>query len=520
MADRALLDLASEMVVAENRAKAARLQAVSEFHARRVAEVEAHAAGASGPWDGIPGYFMLTPLQATKAEFGPLLGISELYLQLDLDLADDLQRWLPGVWRRCREGRLDLGRAQALREQLGKLASDRARAGYAEEVEAWVAKHDDPDAPFFRLPHTTVRRAARRISLRQPQRSPDESFADAFQKRRVTLNLGEDGVGSLSCVTAVHDLLGADHRLTLIARKRREVEGEQRTLAQLRADTLIDLVHGRLTVTAGDGELEDDCLAGSGCAEHEDGADEAGCADPAAAFDWSTVGQFARPVVNVTVPITTLMGLGEEGGVLSGGIPIPAELARRIADDPDSVWYRMLTDPDGGFVELSSDSYAPNGVIWRWTAARDVQCVHPGCCRPATVVELDHRVPWPQGKTSTWNIQPLCKKHHKVKHSLGYTVVREVDGSYTWTTRFGSVFRKPPPDHPLADVDERLLDLLLGRATSSDRDAPSIFDDDADVPWFDFCPDDREGEHWCEEWGEELEAAFREWFDRVVVATP
>lgn len=514
--DRAVLDLGVEMVVAENRAKATRLEAIRVFHARRVAEVEAHRAGRSGPWDDVPGFFMLTPLEATKAEFCPLLGVSELYLQMDLDLADDLQRWLPLVWRLCLEGRLDLGRASALRDQLAKLASDQARAAYAEEVQAWVDKYDDREAPLIRVSYRSVQRAARRISLRHPQKPPEESFADAFTKRRVTLNLGEDGVGSLSCVTAVHDLLRADHRLTLIAKKRREVEGEQRTIAQLRADTLIDLVHGRLSVAAGDGELEDDCVAGSGCADHEDGEDGVGCSDPAGSFDWSAVGQFARPIVNVTVPITTLMGLSDEGGVLAGGVPVPAELARQIADDPESIWYRMLTDPDGGFVELSTDSYSPNGLIWRWVSARDVQCVFPGCSHPATTVELDHRVPWPQGKTSTWNIQPLCKKHHKVKHSLGYTVVRELDGSYTWTTRFGSVFRRPPPEYPPADVDARLIELLLGTAAGRGADPMRAADDAADLPWFDFCSDEEGGGDWCGEHGDEFEAAFHGWFDREV----
>lgn len=514
--DRALLDLGVEMLVEENRARAARLEAISVFHARRVAEVEARAAGERGPWDDRPGYFLLTPLEATKVEFGPLLGASELHLQMDLDLTNDLQRWLPEVWRRCRDGRLDLGRAQALQAQLVNLASDAARQRYARDVQAWMDKHDDPEEPLFRMSRQAVQRAARRICLKHPQRSPEESFADAYEKRRVTLNLGEDGVGTLSCITAVHDLMRADHRLTLIAKKRRELEGEERTVAQLRVDTLIDLVHGRLSVAATDGELEEDCAGGCGCAEHEGGEAGASCSDPAARFDWSAVGQFARSIVNVTVPITTLMGLSDEGGQLAGGVPIPAELARQIADDPDSVWYRMLTDAEGGFVELSTDSYSPNGVIWRWIAARDVQCVFPGCSHPATGVELDHRVPWPQGKTSTWNLQPLCKKHHKVKHSLGFTVVRELDGSYTWTSRFGSVFRKAPPEYPTADWDARLLRLLVG--SSEDGADAAVYGGDLSTSWLDdYCPDEETS--WFDEHGDAFEAAFRDWFEQEVAPT-
>jgi hypothetical protein len=134
---------------------------------------------------------------------------------------------------------------------------------------------------------------------------------------------------------------------------------------------------------------------------------------------------------------------------MAGGISIPAELMRQLAMHPDATWYRMLTDPAGGFLELSTDSYSPAEAIWRWVVARNQTCIWPGCCRPASTVELDHRIPFPLGDTSTINLQPLCRKHHQVKHSDGFEVVLEADGSYTWTSRFGSVFRTPAPEYPV-----------------------------------------------------------------------
>jgi hypothetical protein len=59
------------------------------------------------------------------------------------------------------------------------------------------------------------------------------------------------------------------------------------------------------------------------------------------------------------------MGLADEPGVLSGGTPVPASLARLIAQQPGSTWYRMLTDPAGRLVELSTRSYQPTAPIWR-----------------------------------------------------------------------------------------------------------------------------------------------------------
>jgi hypothetical protein len=288
----------------------------------------------------------------------------------------------------------------------------------------------------------------RRACLRFPQKTEEETFNEAFAKRSVRMRADEvSGMAVLSCSTVVTDALRADYRLTLIAKKRAEVAGEERTIEQLRADSLIDLVMGRLTVAASDGDLEDDSTGGG------DGGDLGG-GDPAASFAWHAVGKYARPIINVTVPITTLMGLDDTPGLQAGGIQIPAELMRRISGEPGSTWYRLLTDPAGGFVELSTEGYEPTQPIWRWSVAENPECIWPTCHRPATIVDLDHRVPHPDGPTSTRNLQPLCEQHHQVKHSQGFRVVREEDGSFTWTSRFGVTSRKPPPEYPGTEAAE------------------------------------------------------------------
>jgi hypothetical protein len=430
--DRALIDGALEALKAENRARAARLEAVSRFRERRVAEAEGRGAGS-----GQPGYFALTPLQATKAEFAPLLGLAEMLIQVDLDMTDALKRWFPGIWRRCLDGRLDIGRARLAYEQLSNLTNDADKQAYADLVEEYVDQLDDPADAICSISRANLQRAVRRRCLKFPQRDEQDSFAEAFRKRRVSLRTDESGMANLSATTAVHDALAADYRLTLIAKKLGQAEGETRTVEQLRVDALIDLIQGRLTVGATDGELEGDSTG--------DGS------DPAETFrQRESVGSYARPVINVTVPITTLLGLSDEPGVLAGDVSIPADLARKIAMDPEATWYRLLTDPAGGFLELSTTSYVPSLPIWCWTVARDRTCIWPGCYCPASTIELDHRVAFPAGETSTWNLQPLCRRHHLVKHSEGFEVVRESDGSYTWTSRFGSTFRTPAPEYPEA----------------------------------------------------------------------
>ncbi|HET9500489.1 MAG TPA: hypothetical protein VFO98_09525, partial [Marmoricola sp.] len=78
-------------------------------------------------------------------------------------------------------------------------------------------------------------------------------------------------------------------------------------------------------------------------------------------------------------------------------------------------------------------------------------CYWPTCNRPAVEVELDHLEEWPQGQTSTTNLGPGCKRHHTTKHSPGFNIHRNPDGSITWTTPTGHSYTKKPAEQPVAD---------------------------------------------------------------------
>jgi hypothetical protein len=51
-----------------------------------------------------------------------------------------------------------------------------------------------------------------------------------------------------------------------------------------------------------------------------------------------------RPAINVTVPISTLLGRDNQPAHLDGYGPITAALARRLAADPTGTWRRLVTD--------------------------------------------------------------------------------------------------------------------------------------------------------------------------------
>ncbi len=98
--DRALLDAALAAQVGANRCRALLLDAMSRFHDRRVEE-------AAQPRQGTPAFFVLSPLKATKAEFGPLLVMGDKMIETSLTLVVDLRQFFPWLWAQCLAGRMD-----------------------------------------------------------------------------------------------------------------------------------------------------------------------------------------------------------------------------------------------------------------------------------------------------------------------------------------------------------------------------------------------------------------------------
>jgi hypothetical protein len=419
--------------VAQNAAHARRLRAFAEVHARCAADHQARRASATQP------RFVLAPGEETGLEFGTALGISAKTVEVHLDLYTRLSTQFPTVWARCETGRLDLAKAGVILEASETIADDADVERFAAAIEDYLTRHDHPDDPLVRLTRDQIASAARYRKLKYPQKDDETTFHEAFAKRRARLRLDETGIGHLGCTNMATDLAAADHRLTLIAKKLLETDDNQgRTLEQMRADVMLDLILGRLDVHVLTSELEDD--------ETINGH------DPATGFDRHKVGKFARPVIVVTVPISTLMGASDEPGLLSGDSPLPADLVRRIADDPDSTWHRLLTDDTGHAVHLSTTSYQPTPPIWRTVVTEDRTCVWPGCTRPSTQCHTDHRTPYPHGPTSPDNLWPLCPRHHKAKHSDRFTLQRETDGTTTLTTSRGTTTSRPRTEQPVDEI--------------------------------------------------------------------
>ncbi|NUU15682.1 DUF222 domain-containing protein, partial [Cellulomonas humilata] len=165
-----------------------------------------------------------------------------------------------------------------------------------------------------------------------------------------------------------------------------------------------------------------------------------------------------RVALQVTVAATTLAGLDDHPATLGSYGPIPAQVARELAQD--ATWRRLLTDPTTGQARsVGTQTYRPGADLTRTVIARDVTCTFPGCRQPSTRCEIDHRIPYNHTRrpsdqphdpqTCEANLHSLCKHHHQAKTKGWWRVTHDRHtGISTWTDRHGLTYaRHPIPIH-------------------------------------------------------------------------
>ncbi|MFI9386676.1 DUF222 domain-containing protein [Kutzneria sp. NPDC052558] len=158
----------------------------------------------------------------------------------------------------------------------------------------------------------------------------------------------------------------------------------------------------------------------------------------------------SKTLIQVTVPITALLGVDERPGQLDTGQVIPAEVVRDLMAEPGTVFHRLLTDEAGRLVEYSPGVYRPTAEVDRFIRARHRTCVMPCCSHPSRSCDIDHAVAWPEGKSTGTNLGPLDRRHHRYKHATDAKIGIADDGTTTIETRWGQryVTRPEPVEEP------------------------------------------------------------------------
>ncbi|QIM21238.1 HNH endonuclease [Phycicoccus sp. HDW14] len=305
-----------------------------------------------------------------------------------------------------RAGRLDAFRADVVADELLE-----APAGVAEAVLAALEPHLDVEAA------AVLRRRTRRLLARI---SPDLLRQRAQRARRETglrRWVAEPGVDAWFGTFPSEESAAAWSAVDRLARQY-VTEGRCTSIEQARGRALTDLVMQHadirvklvLTTPVDQSRTPTTAPAVSGPV----GA-------PSGRSDDLVQVHGARPGEPMLV---------ERGWLLRMVAAEGAEVVTRPCDAGTGA----LLDPAGA---LSRDGYRPSDLLVELVKARDGRCRFPGCSVAARFCDLDHVRPWPLGPTAAANLMCLCRRHHRIKQSPGWSVRLLPDASAEWTDPTG-----------------------------------------------------------------------------------
>lgn len=336
-------------------------------------------------------------VRAAAADIAVRLQLSETTVHARAAHAATLRERTPAVWARFLGGSIPEANATAIAQLAATLPED--------APDAWSSFEDRVLPAATRLAPGRFRTVARRARERAHPEPIETRHRRAAADRGVWLTPELDGMCTLTAPLPAAAAHALKRRLDGAAHELRRAPDEQRTLAQLRADVLTDLVPS----TGG-----------------------------------AATGTAASATVAVTVPALTLLGESEEPAMLDGYGPIDLDTARRLAGTASS-WVRVLTHPHTGTVlDVDRRTYRVPVDLKRWLGVKHPLCVFPGCPRAAADCDLDHVLDWQYGgSTAEDNLAPLCRPHHRLKHESAWDLERG-DGTLAWTSPTGHAVESDP----------------------------------------------------------------------------
>jgi hypothetical protein len=494
-------------------AQARELAAIAALARRRPADGTPPAA--------VPGQFPARLSEFIASELAAALTLTGMAAEVQLDLALDLAE-RPATAAALETGEIDLPRARVLVDMLGQLDP-----AHADVVEARIL----PRAGS--LTSGQLRAALERAILAIDPDAARRRRERAERQARVEHRADPEGTGTLTG----HNLpsaqaLAASKRLTQIAIFWRK-QGALGGMDLLRAHAYLALLNG-LDITIPPSSLlpapapPDRHGPGSrpsgGPGADADGEPDASrppVPDSTPAADGEPVRSGAlvpasasipasTPVpagllrrgpgldelppltglVNLTVPLTTLLGAADSPGEIPGQGPVDADTARilacALAGHRATRWQIVVTGPDdralaagtargplgplcpapdgsGWTVTVTAEpiaavtcdhrnaepGYRASPALQRLVRARTITCTGPGCRRPAARCDLDHTVPYDDGGiTCECNQAPLCRRCHRLKQSQGWQLHQPSPGVMFWTTPAGRRYATFPSKHP------------------------------------------------------------------------
>ncbi|MGZ6793478.1 MAG: hypothetical protein ACXVFV_11035, partial [Mycobacteriales bacterium] len=270
-------------------------------------------------------------------------------------------------------------------------------------------------------------------------------------QRRVEFYPQPDEQGAMWLTAPVEQVAAAQARIRAEA-DRLKATGDDRTLEQLLCDVTLQLLTTGVLDVQAPARYEVTVLTPLSALHGDD-------LETGEIPGWGPISASTTRELITQAGAFTQATVDSDGRILAVNDPVRADHVQRTsvrrtrAADCDT----RLAEPDRYLAavatamqqppnlrDLTRTGYRPSTRLLRLLQARDRTCVFPGCRIPAQRTDADHREPWPHGPTSADNLQCLCRRHHRAKHTL-FTTLEDPDGTTVWITRGGCAFRRPPP---------------------------------------------------------------------------
>lgn len=416
--DVTLLDAAAAL------AAAAELRAIADRAEARLLEVAAHFADLHPlPAGQRPDSVILPGMEDTvvcggdgcpsvaefaPAELGAALGMSTTAATALIGDALALRHRLPQTWARVVNGEVQAWRARRVAQ-----ASHRLSRSAAALVDARVAPIAETVTPY-RLQRITE--AA--VMEADPDLALAEATAAAAERGVWVAQSDQAGTKTVVVKASAGDAIRFDARVAQIAD----------ALAKLGDTGSRDLRRAKAIGWIADPQASLDLLARS--------VDPGGSELTSAPTSSHTV--YVHLTEETLSSGVGVVRAGDYGPLLVG------QLSELLGHD------RIVVKPVIDLRDqLSVDAYEIPQRVRERVLLRHTHCVFPWCNRPATRrTDLDHVVPYddtgPPGQTSTENLAPLCRLHHRLKTHGRWSCRRLPDGTIEWTSPSGDRY---PVDH-------------------------------------------------------------------------
>lgn len=381
-----------------------------------------------------------------RSEMATTLRISEGAATGLIDHSITLIRDRRRSWTALDCGTITWGHANIIAEETEILWASRvAPEGIARYETALLAKAVTCTGASFRG-------KARRLRERSFPESIAAKTKSAYANRRMYLDRVNDGMTWLNIYLPAPAAEGIWDRTTKLATALKVPE-EQRTLAQLRTDMAAALLLGQdaLRVVARkdinspqrNGTHSGDFPSGDFPSDDSNAATYAGSEAassprgqgnepyPTWHMDEQNGGLNGHPgghldgdlppmptvLPIITIPMLSLLGFSNQPAELEGYGPISIDVARKLTANAPS-FYRVLTDPlTGEPLALNPESRRVSRSMRAFLRSQQDECAFPQCTAKAATSDYDHIVAWEHGgNTSQEQLEPLCRKHHKIKH--------------------------------------------------------------------------------------------------------